>query len=62
MAVNRPRRRKNQKPITVIMHPIDDMELYKKSLGTKMLDILEKQIGPELVALSMEELKHRLGK
>lgn len=62
MKANRPRRRNNKEPITVIMHPIDDMELYKKSLGTVMLDILEKQIGPELLALSMEELKSRLGR
>lgn len=62
METNRPRKRKNKKPITVIMHPIDDMELYKKSLGTAMLDILEKQIGPELLALSMEEIKKRLGR
>ncbi|CAI3536099.1 hypothetical protein CNEO3_120056 [Clostridium neonatale] len=31
----------------------------KKSLGTIMLDILEKQIGPELLALSMEEIKKK---
>lgn len=57
---NKPR--KNKKSINVIMAPIDDREKYVKSLGNAMLDILEKQLGSELLALSMEELKKQLGK
>jgi hypothetical protein len=56
---NRPKRR-NKEPIKVIMYPIDDRETYVKSLGTMMIDILEKQFGTELVALSMEKLRQEL--
>lgn len=56
--MKRPKRRKCN--IKVIMHPIDDMELYKKSLGTVMLDILEKQLGPELLDESMQYLPEKL--
>lgn len=55
---NRPKKKKSN--ITVIMHPIDDMELYKKSLGTTMLDILEKKYGSELIAASMEYIQNNL--
>ncbi|WP_455793570.1 hypothetical protein [Clostridium butyricum] len=55
----RPRKKTN---ITGIVYPIEDMELYKKSLGTVMLDIMEKQLGPKLLALSMEELQKQLNK
>lgn len=30
MKTNRYEKRKNKRPITVIMHPIDDIDLYKK--------------------------------
>ena len=61
-ATSRPRKRKNKKPITGIVYPIDDMELYKRSLGTTMLSILEKRLGPELLDLAMEELRKKLGR
>lgn len=56
--MKRPKSRKNK--IEVIMHPIDDMELYKRSLGTVMLDIIEKQYGSEMLELSMQEIKKRI--
>ena len=49
----RPKKKNN---ITGIVYPIEDMELYKKSLGTVMLDILEKQLGTEQFELYMEQL------
>lgn len=51
---------RNKKIINVIMHPIDDEELYSKSLGTTMLDIMEKQLGQDGLALVMEELRKQL--
>ena len=51
---------KNKKIITVIMHPIDDEELYFRSLGTTMLDIMEKQLGHDCLALLMEDLRKQL--
>lgn len=51
---------KNKKVITVIMHPIDDEELYFKSLGTTMLDIMDKRLGTDRLALVMEELRKQL--
>lgn len=46
--------------ITGIVYPIEDVELYKRSLGTVIIDILEKQLGSELLELSMQELKKKL--
>lgn len=54
--LERPKRRKTQ--IKVHMYPIDDMDLYKKSLGTTMLDILEKKYGSKLIAASIEKIKN----
>lgn len=51
---------KSKNIITVIMHPVDDEELYFKSLGTTMLDIMEKQLGQDGLALLMEELRKKL--
>ena len=48
--------------ITGIVYPIEDMELYKRSLGMVMLDIMEKQLGPELFQLSMDELQKEIEK
>ena len=56
--MKRPKSRKNK--IKVITKPIDDMELYKRSLGTVMLDIIEKQYGSEMLELSMQEIKKRI--
>lgn len=56
--MGRPKSRKNK--IKVIMYPIDDMELYKRSLGTVMLDIIEKQYGTEMLDLSMQWLKEKI--
>ncbi len=42
------------------MHPIDDIDVYNESLTTVMFDIIEKQFGPEILELSMEELEKRL--
>jgi hypothetical protein len=53
---------KNKKPIKIIMYPIDDREEYERSLGTAMLDILERQLGSEGLALAMEQLKHEIGR
>lgn len=53
---------RNKKIINVIMHPIDDEELYFKSLGTTMLDIMDKQLGQDGLALVMEELQKQLNK
>ena len=53
---NRPKKKSSN--ITVVMHPIDDMDLYVKSLGTVMLDILEKKYGSELIAASMEYIQN----
>lgn len=58
---NRPKRIIKE-PINVIMHPIDDLEAYEKSLGTVMLDILEKKIGQEGLSVVMEQLKKELGR
>lgn len=58
--MNNRTRRKNKKEITVIMHPVDDEELYFRSLGTAMLDIMEKQLGQDGLALVMEELRKQL--
>ena len=55
-------RTRNKKIINVIMHPIDDEELYFKSLGTTMLDIMDKQLGQDGLALVMEELQKQLNK
>lgn len=55
---NRPKRKKSN--ITVVMHPIDDMDLYIKSLGTVMLDILEKKYGSKLIAASMEQIQKNI--
>lgn len=55
-------KRRIKKPITVIMLPIDDREAYVKSLGTAMLDIMEKQLGSDGLAFVMEELRKQLGK
>lgn len=55
---NRPKKKKSN--ITVFMHPIDDMDLYIKSLGTTMLDILEKKYGSELIAASMEYIQNKI--
>lgn len=52
-------RTKNKKIITVIMQPIDDEELYIRSLGTTMLDIMEKQLGQDGLELLMEELRKK---
>ena len=56
--IGRPKSIKNK--IKVIMYPIDDMELYKRSLGTVMLDIIEKRYGSEMLELSMQEIKKRI--
>ena len=53
---------RNKKIINVIMYPIDDEELYIRSLGTTMLDIMEKQLGQDGLALVMEELQKQLNK
>ena len=58
--MNNRTRTKNKKIITVIMHPIDDEELYFRSLGTTMLDIMDKQLGQDGLALVMEELRKQL--
>lgn len=58
--MNHKTRTKNKNIITVIMHPIDDEELYFKSLGTTMLDIMEKQLGQDGLALVMKELRKKL--
>lgn len=58
--MNNKARNRNKKIITVIMHPIDDEELYVRSLGTTMLDIMEKQFGQERLVLLMEELQKQL--
>lgn len=54
--------KRNKEPINVIMCPIEDREAYIKSLGAVMLDISEKQLGEDGLALVMEELKIKLGK
>lgn len=59
--IARPKKRKKSH-ITVHMYPIDDMEMYKKSLGTVMIDILEKQLGSEVLRLYMEDLQKKLVK
>lgn len=59
MENNRPKR-KNKEPIKVIMCPIDNRQEYVKSLGTVMLDILEKKIGQEGLVVVMEQLKKDL--
>lgn len=51
-----------KEPINIIMHPIDNMQEYEKSLGTVMLDILEKKIGHERLSVVMEQLKKELGR
>ena len=48
---------KDQSQLSCIQQMI--LTYIKKSLGTIMLDILEKQIGPELLALSMKEIKKK---
>lgn len=53
----RPKRKSN---ITGIVYPIEDLELYKRSLGTVMIDILEKQLGAELLEESMKELEKKI--
>lgn len=58
---NRPRRRKKE-PIKVIMLPIEDREMYIRSLGAAMIDISEKQFGERVVALAMEQIKKDLGR
>lgn len=58
--MNNKARTKNRKIINVIMHPIDDEELYFRSLGATMLDIMEKQLGQDGLALLMEELRKQL--
>lgn len=60
--MNNKTRTRNKKIINVIMYPIDDEELYIRSLGTTMLDIMEKQLGQDGLALVMEELKKELTK
>ena len=50
----------NKKPITVIMHSIEDQELYNRSLGTVILDIMEKQLGTDGLAYVMEQLGNKL--
>ena len=60
--MNNKTRTRNKKIINVIMHPIDDEELYFKSLGTTMLDIMDKQLGQDGLALVMEELQKQLNK
>ena len=55
---NRPKKKSSN--ITVVMHPIDDVDLYVKSLGTVMLDILEKKYGSELIAASMEYIQNKI--
>lgn len=60
--MNNKNRTKNKRIITVIMHPIDDEKLYFRSLGTTMLDIMDKQLGQDGLALVMEELQKQLNK
>lgn len=55
-------RKRNKEPINVIMLPIEDREAYVKSLGTTMIDILEKQLGEKRLAVVMEQLKKELGR
>lgn len=49
-----------KREITGKIYPISNIEEYKRSLGTVMLDILEKQLGEKGLALAMELLKKEL--
>ncbi|MDU1602543.1 hypothetical protein ACQR2L_10920 [Clostridium butyricum] len=51
---------KRKSNITGIVYPIEDLDLYKRSLGTVMIDILEKQLGAELLEKSMKELEKKV--
>ncbi|WP_455793828.1 hypothetical protein [Clostridium butyricum] len=52
--------KRNKTHITGIVYPIEDLELYKRSLGTVMIDILEKQLGAELLEKSMKKLEKKV--
>ncbi len=54
------KRKRNKTHITGIVYPIENLELYKRSLGTVMIDILEKQLGAELLEESMKELEKKV--
>ncbi|MDM8130089.1 hypothetical protein [Clostridium butyricum] len=47
------KRKRNKTHITGIVYPIED-------LGTVMIDILEKQLGAELLEKSMKELEKKV--
>ena len=49
-------RRKKKSNIICDMRPIENIEVYKKSLATVMLDILEKQLGTDLFIRCMDEI------
>ena len=49
-----------KREITGKLYPIINIEEYKRSLGTVMLDILERQLGKKGLALAMEMLKKEL--
>ena len=49
-------RRKKKSNIICVMRPIENIEVYKKSLATVMLDILEKQLGTDLFIRCMDEI------
>lgn len=51
---------KRKSNITGIVYPIEDLDLYKRSLGTVMIDILEKQLEAELLEKSMKELEKKV--
>lgn len=42
------------------IYPIDDLELYKKSLGMTMLDIIKKQSGEKVLEQSIKAIKEQL--